>query len=197
VGHLTGTLTLFSFFVLAAWTGLGCGSGVHGAASSDVVPTEVPVPSDLSAIPAMPSGTLLQLTWRSTGRVDRFMDDGRWLLAQPGVAESPQKPMSRIDRGVDKLTPAGVGRIRATLDKVGFFGLPSHVAGTPPPAGAVLTGGQGAFKAQSFALSAFDPKGDVKTVEIEGDFRAFDSFGLLAPLFRQLDIEAWGGWQYE
>ncbi len=181
----------------------GCGDPPHSATSPPVAsaPQEIAVEparsSPLHEVPELPPHTVLQVFYRDTGHLERFMDDGRWLVQVPGGELTPQAPKSAYEPDRDVLSADALRRIREKLDEVGFFELPARVEGTMPGPGGLLTGGQGVPQAQVYVLSAFDGSGAQRSVELEGEIRAFGTFGALQPVMESLDREAWGRWIYE
>ena len=173
------------------------------ACGAGAVPPTPPTPEDvvtpaLQDIPVPPTDSLLQFFSRDTGRLERIMADGRWLVQEPGGALVEHVPESYYEPGKPRLDEdGGLRRIREVLADVGFFGLPGRVPPAVPPAGWLLPAGQGSPVLHAWAFSAWDPAGKLHVVEVAGDLRAPATFGALAPLVQGLDREVWGNWRFE
>jgi hypothetical protein len=166
-------------------------------AAPEGAPGEPAPPSALRATPPLPDDTALQLFCRSTGHLERFMDDGRWLVQEPGGELAPQTPRSYYEPDGERLSEDALRRIRERLDEVGFFELPGRVDGAMPGPDVLLTGGQGAPQALVYVFTASDDSSTAHSVEVEAEIRALDTFGVLHPLAESLDREAWGRWMNE
>jgi hypothetical protein len=181
----------------------GCGGPSQPAPSPQpeampkVITVEPAQPDTLQEVPALPAHTVLQVFCRDSGHLERFMDDGRWLVQEPGGELAPRAPMSVYEPDHDALSGDALRRIRETLVEVDFFELPPRLEGTMPGPGVLLPGGQGAPQALVYVFSAFDEDGLPHSVELEGEIRAFGTFGALHPLVQSLDREAWGRWRNE
>jgi hypothetical protein len=162
------------------------------AAAVEQVPTEPEGPSPLHAVPPLPAGVLLQVFCRETGQLERFMDDGRWLVQEPGGELLQRAPRSYYEPDGELLSEDALRRVRQALDEVGFLELPTRVDSPAAGRDLLLTGGQGPVRLQVHAFSVMDAAGAPHTVEVEGDLRALESFGALQPLVHSLDREAWG-----
>lgn len=181
---------------------LGCTSGARGTTAASPPPSSVSPPRQASAMLEVPVPTqdvVLQLFCRSTGRLERFERDGRWMVTEPGGAATALRPNSYYGGSGDRLGADALRRIRESMTAVGFFQLPALIQGNlpPKPSEVFLMGGQGALNPLRYALSAFSPEGKLHVVEIDAELRSLETFGPLLPLVTELDREAWGNWRLE
>jgi hypothetical protein len=191
-------LVFFScLFCLSCATGRpDAQAGASIAAPPDTHMTPVPIRFE---VPSPPPDTLLQFFCRSDGHLERFMSDGRWLVAEAGAEPSPKRPMSYYGGTGERLDEGGLRRIREAMNAVGFFTLPARVQGTlqQQSSAPLLPGGQGAALPLRYALSATRPDGALHVVEVDGELRSLPTFGVLEPLLVALDRDAWGRWRLE
>ena len=172
---------------------LMCLAGCGGAESPPPTPTKTPV----KPTPALPADVLLQLYVPDTGELYRVATDGRFLVTPPGGQEAEKQPISKYDRGVQKVTPEGLERLRAALDEAGFFALPEQVkSGDCLPEGAVLPNSGRKVARQPVVFSAREDATE-HTVAGSGDFAAPCTLAQLEPVYRALDLDALGDWRNE
>jgi hypothetical protein len=147
--------------------------------------------------PALPDGVLLQLYVPDTRELYRIADDGRFLVTPPGGAEQRQQPRSKYEPGSQTLSARGLDRLRAALDKAGFFSLPERIeTGDCVSDDVVIRNSGRKVLRRTVVFSARDGDREA-TVEGKGDFGAPCTLAELEPVYRALDLEALGDWQNE
>jgi hypothetical protein len=147
--------------------------------------------------PTVPDDVVLQLFVPASGELYRVTGDGRFLVTPPGGEEEQRAPRSKLERGRQTLSEAGLGRLREALERAGFFALPDRVPGADcVPAGQVLPNSGRPVEPRPLVISA-RRDGELKTVEGSGDFAAPCTLGPLEPVYRALDAEALGDWMKE
>ena len=151
----------------------------------------------VSAAPALPDGVLLQLFVPDTGELYRIAEDGRFLVTSPGGDEQAEQPRSKYEPGRQTLSDRGLDRLRAALEKAGFFSLPERIeTGDCVSDDVVIRNSGRKVLRRTVVFSARDGD-EVATVEGKGDFGAPCTLAELEPVYRALDLEALGDWQNE
>jgi len=169
-------------------------AGCSGGAEERAEPREV---SAAVQAPALPEGVLLQLYVPDTRELYRVADDGRFLVTPPGGAEQVEQPRSKFERGRETISEQGLDRLRAALDKAGFFSLPERVeTGDCVSDDVVIRNSGRKVLRRTVVFSARDGDREA-TVEGKGDFGAPCTLAELEPVYRALDLEALGDWQNE
>lgn len=153
--------------------------------------------TEAAAAPALPDGMLLQLFLPETGERYRIAEDGRFLAAVGGAEETERRPMSKYEKGRERISSAGLDRLRAALDEADFFSLPETVPMNDCiPEGTIIKGTSRKVRGRPLVFSA--RRGDdVHTVETTADLAARCTLGPLRPVYDALDLEALGDWMNE
>ncbi len=170
----------------AMWVGCAIGGGELVAAGA------------VAGLPAahtevrLDDGVWLEVRYGASGKKSRVMFDGRYLEVDSAGRIRQLAPRSLYDRGVGAVTPQGMARVRAALDGVGFFALPSRLAVTPILPDVRLPDGSLPVP-QEISITVVGEHGGHR-VMLLADVRDPDAMGEIAPLYSAIDREVLGGW---
>lgn len=146
----------------------------------------------LATPPALPPEAWLQVFDRQGRILHRLTNDGRYEVQRADSPAHTMAPLSRIEPGMERISPAARARIDAAIAAVAFFGQPETVEAGQSN---LEVTGPAAFP-RHLALSVRNSRDHgVHTVFLVADMAVPSSFGPLEPLWKSLQDDVFGGWK--